>query len=135
MPDQFNRALYVIMRSDWFRDALLDLPPSSSRITLSAIPPRARGRGRGHGSGSGNDSPEPERDADVTANSTIRTGRRIGEMGQFSIQAEGDFGSVELDYPNDKEVMQRFICVDEGISFRSVLDFLIALYLHVTDET
>lgn len=105
------------MRSDWFRDALLDLPPSSSRITLSAIPPRARGRGRGHGSGSGNDSPEPERDADVTANSTIRTGRGIGEMGQFSIQAEGDFGSVELDYPNDKEVMQRFICVDEGISF------------------
>lgn len=105
------------MRSDWFRDALLDLPPSSSRITLSAIPPRDRGRGRGHGSGSGNDSPEPERNADVTANSTIRTGRRIGEMGQFSIQAEGDFGSVELDYPNDKEVMQRFICVDEGISF------------------
>ncbi|KIR59745.1 cell cycle checkpoint protein [Cryptococcus bacillisporus CA1873] len=115
--DQNERALYVIMRSDWFRDALLDLPPSSSRITLSAIPPRARGRGRGHGSGSGNDSPEPERDADVTANSTIRTGRRIGEMGQFSIQAEGDFGSVELDYPNDKEVMQRFICVDEGVSF------------------
>lgn len=69
------------------------------------------------------------------ANSMIRTGIRIGEMGQFSIQAEGDFGSVELDYPNDKEVMQRFICVDEGISFRSVLDFLIAMYLHVTDET
>ncbi|KGB79583.2 cell cycle checkpoint protein [Cryptococcus deuterogattii R265] len=115
--DQNERALYVIMRSDWFRDALLDLPPSSSRITLSAIPPRARGRGRGHGSGSGNDSPEPEMDADVMANSMIRTGIRIGEMGQFSIQAEGDFGSVELDYPNDKEVMQRFICVDEGISF------------------
>lgn len=71
--------------------------------------------------------------ADVTT-STIRTGRRIDEMGQFSIQAEGDFGSVELDYPNDKEVMQRFICVDEGIFFRSVLDFPLAICLHVSDE-
>ncbi|OXC65828.1 hypothetical protein AYX13_05204 [Cryptococcus neoformans] len=114
--DQNERALYVIMRSDWLRDALLDLPPSSSRITLSAIPPHDRGRGRSHGGGGDNDSPEPEVNADVTT-STIRTGRRIDEMGQFSIQAEGDFGSVELDYPNDKEVMQRFICVDEGISF------------------
>ncbi|AAW41976.2 expressed protein [Cryptococcus deneoformans JEC21] len=112
--DQNERALYVIMRSDWLRDALLDLPPSSSRITLSAIPPRAHGRG--HDGDGGNDSPEREMNADVTT-STIRTGRRIDEMGQFSIQAEGDFGSVELDYPNDKEVMQRFICVDEGISF------------------
>lgn len=131
MPGQPNSALYVIMRSDWLRDALLDLPPSSSRITLSAIPPRAHGRG--HDGDGGNDSPEREMNADVTT-STIRTGRRIDEIGQFSIQAEGDFGSVELDYPNDKEVMQRFICVDEGISFRSVLDLLIAMCLLVSDE-
>lgn len=30
--------LYLIMKSEWFRDALADLPPSSSKITLTATP-------------------------------------------------------------------------------------------------
>ena len=51
----------------------------------------------------------------ATASSEARH-RQRAQVGNFSIQAVGDFGSTELDYPNDKEVMDKFDC-EEPISF------------------
>ncbi|WWD16204.1 hypothetical protein CI109_100630 [Kwoniella shandongensis] len=97
-PDQ--TALYLIMKSEWFRDALLDLPPSSTRITLLATPPKES-------------VPPHQPDATISSNGRHR---HRAEVGQFSIQSEGDFGMTELDYPNDKEVMDKFDC-EKRVSF------------------
>ncbi|WVQ78448.1 hypothetical protein IAT38_000534 [Cryptococcus sp. DSM 104549] len=102
--DRENMVLHIIMKSEWFRDALQDLPTSCSRITLIATPPRSGSPG---GARAGN--------GDMASQ---HAQRRPREVGQFSIHAEGDFGSVELDYPNDREVMETFQCqVEEGVTF------------------
>ncbi|WWC89735.1 uncharacterized protein L201_004660 [Kwoniella dendrophila CBS 6074] len=93
--DQEDMALYIIMKSEWFRDALFDLPPSCTRITLLANPPKEA-------------MPQHEPNATISSNGRHR---HRAEVGQFKIIAEGDFGTTELDYPNDKEVMDKFDCV------------------------
>ncbi|KAK6903248.1 hypothetical protein L486_06710 [Kwoniella mangroviensis CBS 10435] len=95
--DPDDMALYVIMKSEWLRDALFDLPPSCTRITLLAHPPK---------------EPIPPREPNATVSSIGRRERRA-EVGQFTILAEGDFGMTELDYPNDKEVMDKFDCAEK----------------------
>lgn len=62
-------------QSAWFRDALLDLPPSCQRVTF-----RARPQG------------EPVTDSRTTS---VRA-RKLAESGSFSIFAEGDFGTVQV---------------------------------------
>ncbi|KAK4688112.1 cell cycle checkpoint protein, partial [Tremellales sp. Uapishka_1] len=98
--DEEKNVLYLIMNSQWLRDALLDLPPSCSRITLLASPA---------------DTDEMGNIARATASSEKRHQQR-SDLGTFSIRAAGDFGQTELDYPNDKEVMDRFVC-EERVSF------------------
>ncbi|WVW82758.1 hypothetical protein I302_104769 [Kwoniella bestiolae CBS 10118] len=95
--DQDDMALYLIMKSEWLRDALFDLPPSCTRITLIATPPKA---------------PIPPEQPGATFSSNGRRGHRA-EVGQFKILAEGDFGITELDYPNDREVMDKFDCAEK----------------------
>lgn len=68
------------MKSEWFRDALADLPPSSSKITLAATP---------------RNQPLPEDQPAATASSNARRDHRA-EVGNFSIKAEGDFGTTEV---------------------------------------
>ncbi|GFZ45867.1 hypothetical protein JCM24511_03599 [Saitozyma sp. JCM 24511] len=101
--DHDQRVLYLIMKSEWFRDALLDLPPTSTRITLVATPAT-------------NDAPDQAQGGSATVSSNNRRANRT-KVGSFSIQAEGDFGSTELDYPNDKDVMDRFECTDGAVRF------------------
>ncbi|WVQ99013.1 hypothetical protein IAU59_006145 [Kwoniella sp. CBS 9459] len=98
--DQDNVALYLIMKSEWFRDALLDLPISSTRITLISTPPHEA-------------LPPDQPGATISSNGRHR---HRAEVGQFRIEAEGDFGKTELDYPNDKEVMDKFEC-EERVQF------------------
>ncbi|WVF71893.1 hypothetical protein IAT40_006703 [Kwoniella sp. CBS 6097] len=98
--DQDNLALYLIMKSEWFRDALLDLPISSTRITLISTPPKEA-------------PPTEQPGATISSNGRYR---HRAEVGQFRIEAEGDFGKTELDYPNDKEVMDKFEC-EERVQF------------------
>ncbi|WRT67436.1 uncharacterized protein IL334_004407 [Kwoniella shivajii] len=95
--DQDDMALYLIMKSEWFRDALFDLPPSCTRITLLATPPK---------------EPVPQVQPEATISSNGRH-RHRAEVGQFKILAEGDFGITELDYPNDKEVLDKFDCQEK----------------------
>ncbi|RSH93832.1 ssDNA endodeoxyribonuclease [Saitozyma podzolica] len=79
--DHDQRVLYLIMKSEWFRDALLDLPPTSTRITLVATPAT-------------NDVDQIQ-GGSATVSSNNRRANRT-KVGSFSIQAEGDFGSTEL---------------------------------------
>lgn len=86
--DDDRRTVYLIMRSEWFRDALVDLPPSCTRVTLRA-------------------QPKPDADTNVT------TGTGRAREGSFSLYAEGDFGTVQFDYPSGRDVMDAFECDDE----------------------
>ncbi|ODN88451.1 hypothetical protein L198_06723 [Cryptococcus wingfieldii CBS 7118] len=99
--------LNMIMQSDSFRNALLDLPPSSNRITITAKPPY-----------NGEDS-EDDRAADADeSDANVRRRRKVRqEQGQFIIKAEGDLGTVELEHPNDRDIMQSFACVEGGMTF------------------
>ncbi|KAI9637818.1 putative DNA repair protein Rad1 [Dioszegia hungarica] len=87
-----NRAVYVIMKSELFRDALLDLPPSSTKITLTATPPRVA---------------LPDHLANATSSSNLRRAHKA-DVGNLGIKAQGDFGETQLDYPNEKSVMETF---------------------------
>ncbi|WVQ76573.1 hypothetical protein IAR50_006245 [Cryptococcus sp. DSM 104548] len=97
--------LNMIMQSESFRNALLDLPPSSNRITITAKPPY-------DGEGS-----EGEADADESGGNARRRRKVRHEQGQFTIKAEGDLGTVELEHPNDRDIMQSFACVEGGMKY------------------
>ncbi|EGN96243.1 hypothetical protein SERLA73DRAFT_185884 [Serpula lacrymans var. lacrymans S7.3] len=74
----------IFKSSSWLRDALSELDPSCDKLTFIANPA-----------------------ADV------RRGPRLGraqEKPLFRIQASGTFGSTEMDYPNDREVLETFEC-------------------------
>ncbi|GMK54043.1 hypothetical protein CspeluHIS016_0106290 [Cutaneotrichosporon spelunceum] len=92
MNQPFNdddRAVYLIIKAEWLRDALLDLPPSCNRVTLRVLPPE----------------PGAVAVADTTRDRSMRH-----TVGSFTVYAEGDFGNVQFDYPNDREVMDSFEC-------------------------
>ncbi|KAI0059048.1 Rad1-domain-containing protein [Artomyces pyxidatus] len=79
-------ALRIILKSSWMRDALSELDPSCDRLTFIANPP-----------------PDPAQPNNARASRT--PARPI-----FRIQAVGTFGSTEMDYPNDKEVLESVEC-------------------------
>ncbi|EIW66309.1 hypothetical protein TREMEDRAFT_70218 [Tremella mesenterica DSM 1558] len=109
--DDDQRVLYIIMKSGWFRQALADLPPSCKKVTFTATP---------------RDSDVPPPVMDATGSSNDRRTQRA-RKGNFSILAEGDLGKTELDYPNDREVMDRFEC-PERISFSYHAAHIMLLY-------
>jgi cell cycle checkpoint protein len=67
-------------QSEWFRDALMDLPPTCTKITLTAIPP---------------DTTHPPELLEATGSSNQRRYHRA-DVGGFSITAKGDFGQTEV---------------------------------------
>ncbi|KAH8991120.1 Rad1-domain-containing protein [Lactarius hatsudake] len=83
--------LQLILKSSWLRDALSEIDPSCDKLTLIGNPPPAQ------------DS--PSRRPRATASPPI-----------FRIHAEGAFGSTEMDYPNDREVLETVHCA-EPVSF------------------
>ncbi|OCH89081.1 Rad1-domain-containing protein [Obba rivulosa] len=87
LPFDVDRTmLKIILKSSWLRDALSELDPSCEKVTIIGNPPPEGGR--------------------ATRNSqpTLR------------LQAEGTFGSTEMDYPNDKEVLETCECA-QRVSF------------------
>ncbi|KAG6898234.1 hypothetical protein C0992_002248 [Termitomyces sp. T32_za158] len=77
-----------INQSSWLRDALSELDPSFDKLTFIGSPP-----------------PEME-----TSTSRERQKLRVAEKPMLRIQAAGTFGSTEMDYPNDREVLETFEC-------------------------
>lgn len=83
--------LQLILKSSWLRDALSEIDPSCDKLTLIGNPAPAQ------------DSP-------------TRRPRATAAPPIFRIHAEGAFGSTEMDYPNDREVLETVHCA-EPVSF------------------
>ncbi|KAN0115911.1 Rad1/Rec1/Rad17 [Russula decolorans] len=82
--------LQLILKSSWLRDALSEIDSSCEKITLIGNPA---------------EQGEPARRPRATAATPV-----------FRIHAEGAFGSTEMDYPNDREVLETVHCA-EPVSF------------------
>ncbi|KAJ6620299.1 Rad1/Rec1/Rad17 [Mycena sp. CBHHK59/15] len=83
-PDQM--VLKIILKSSWLRDALSELDPSCDKLTFIGNPPPTAATGKRPQLRAGNETP------------------------MLRIQAAGTFGSTEMDYPNDREVLETFEC-------------------------
>ncbi|KAA1477107.1 Rad1-domain-containing protein [Dentipellis sp. KUC8613] len=90
--DAEQTVLKIILKSSWLRDALSELDPSFDKVTFIGNPP--------------------------TADSTTaaRTSARTVPKPMLRIHAAGSFGSTEMDYPNDREVLETFECA-RSVSF------------------
>ncbi|KAK7035810.1 cell cycle checkpoint protein RAD1 [Favolaschia claudopus] len=76
--------LKIILKSSWLRDALSELDPSCDKLTIIGNPPPP------------------------IVNGKQRQQPRAPPM--LRIQAAGTFGSTEMDYPNDRDVLETFEC-------------------------
>lgn len=84
LPFDAKRAvLKIILKSSWLHEALSELDPSCEKLSFIGNP-SASEDGRAH-------RPTPSKPL-------------------FRIQAGGTFGSTEMDYPNDREVLETFEC-------------------------
>ncbi|KAI0082857.1 Rad1-domain-containing protein [Panus rudis PR-1116 ss-1] len=79
--DSDDMQLKMILKSSWLQDNLSELHPSCEKLTIIGNPPPAPGK----------------------APSTSAPPR-------LRIKATGTFGSSEMDYPNDKEVLESCEC-------------------------
>ncbi|KAI5825395.1 Rad1-domain-containing protein [Schizophyllum commune Tattone D] len=84
--DPDNTALQIILKSSWLRDALSELDPSIEKLTFVGNPKI--------------EEPDVRRRAANAAAPPL-----------FRIRAEGSYGSTEMDYPDDREVLETFECV------------------------
>ncbi|KAK0434054.1 repair protein Rad1/Rec1/Rad17-domain-containing protein [Desarmillaria tabescens] len=90
--DLEKRVLKNILKSEWLRDALSELDLSCEKLTFIGNPlPRK----------------DPQRQ---------KAKSRVGLKPMLRIQATGTFGSTEMDYPNDRDVLETFDCA-QTISF------------------
>ncbi|CEQ40850.1 SPOSA6832_02507 [Sporobolomyces salmonicolor] len=99
-----DRVQRLIMKSEWLRDALLELPPSSEKLTISFSPvghrratPSNRYRSRSRREGMGqHDEGGGEADED--------------EVPLFRLESVGTLGSTEMDYSDDRDILEVFEC-------------------------
>ncbi|KAI0956686.1 hypothetical protein AcW1_005304 [Taiwanofungus camphoratus] len=87
--------LKIILKSSWLRDALSELDPSCDKLTIIGNPP-----------------PPPGRAPQTSALPRLR------------LQAAGTFGSTEMDYPSDKEVLETCEC-DQSVSFSYRFNYIL----------
>ncbi|KAJ7591354.1 Rad1/Rec1/Rad17 [Mycena floridula] len=77
--------LKIILKSSWLREALSELDPSCSTLTFIGNPPKG---------GPGQQKQKS----------------RHGAQPMLRIQATGTCGSAEMDYPDDRDVLETFEC-------------------------
>ncbi|KAF9501163.1 Rad1-domain-containing protein [Pleurotus eryngii] len=98
-PDEM--ILKIILKSSWLRDALSELDPSCDKLTFignpppDGVPPATSGR--------------PSRNAEVSRGTST-------SKPMLRIHADGAFGSTEMDYPNDRDVLETFEC-EQNVCF------------------
>ncbi|KAK4048905.1 checkpoint clamp complex protein Rad1 [Microbotryomycetes sp. JL201] len=100
--DDERRVQKLIMKSEWLRDAFGELEPTSQKVVFHFSPPdkhapaaynRYRGQNQHRTGQDGN--------ADNTDG-----GRSI-----FRLESVGTLGSTEMDYPNDRDVLETYECL------------------------
>ncbi|TFK34832.1 Rad1/Rec1/Rad17 [Crucibulum laeve] len=89
--DNTRMVLKIILKSSWLREALSELDPSCEKLTFIGNPP-------------------------PTAGTAARQKQRNLSEPMLRIQAAGTFGSTEMDYPNDRDVLETFECT-QTVSF------------------
>ncbi|KAJ4475748.1 Rad1/Rec1/Rad17 [Lentinula aciculospora] len=89
--DSHQMVLKIIFKSSWLRDALSELDPSCDKLTFIGNPPDITDAGA----------------------QTARQRQRalLRAKPNFRIEATGTFGNTEMDYPNDREVLESFECI------------------------
>ncbi|EJD05934.1 Rad1-domain-containing protein [Fomitiporia mediterranea MF3/22] len=85
--DSQDIVIKCIFKSSWLRDALSEVDPSCEKITFIGNP--------------------------TVPETSLQRG---SPRPLFRIQAVGPFGSTEIDYPNDREVLEAFEC-DSNVSY------------------
>ncbi|KAF7294675.1 hypothetical protein MIND_01004500 [Mycena indigotica] len=80
--------LKIILKSSWLRDALSEIDSSCEKLTFIGNPP-----------------------PDTAVNGRQRAPLRTSIAPLLRIQASGTFGSTEMEYPNDREVLESFECI------------------------
>ncbi|KAH7869594.1 Rad1/Rec1/Rad17 [Lentinula edodes] len=88
--DSDQMMLKIILKSSWLRDALSELDPSCDKLTFI-----------------GNPSDVPDAGAHTARQ---RQRARLQAQPNFRIEATGTFGNTEMDYPNDRDVLESFEC-------------------------
>ncbi|KPV72745.1 uncharacterized protein RHOBADRAFT_55438 [Rhodotorula graminis WP1] len=86
-------------KSDGLRDALAELPPSSEKLTFSFSPPSETHAGAGSNARYGSFAGRGAGGADEEE-----------EVPVFRIESVGTMGSTEMDYADDKDVLEAFEC-------------------------
>lgn len=81
--DDARRIIKIILRSSWLRDALEEIDSTCDKLTFMAIPPT----------------------------DTLPGSLSCSIKPTFRLSAEGTFGSSQMDYPNDKDVLESYECV------------------------
>ncbi|GAA5821102.1 hypothetical protein JCM3770_005518 [Rhodotorula araucariae] len=89
----------LVIKSEGLRDALSELPPSSEKLTFSFSPPAAARRGAGTG------GPYGTHDRDGAGDDNDED-----DVPLFRIESVGTLGSTEMDYTDDKDVLEAFEC-------------------------
>ncbi|KAI0781398.1 Rad1-domain-containing protein [Trametes elegans] len=79
--DSDAAVLKIILKSSWLRDALSELDPNTEKLTIIGNPPAPLGRAP-----------------------------RASAPPCLRLRAVGQFGSTEMDYPNDREVLETCEC-------------------------
>ncbi|KAF9533557.1 Rad1/Rec1/Rad17 [Crepidotus variabilis] len=94
--DSSRVVLKIILKSSWLRDALSELDPSCEKLTFIGNSPTTQDDDEPL-VGDGHRRPRP---------------KKAPPKPMFRIQAAGTLGSTEMDYPNDREVLETFECKD-----------------------
>ncbi|GAA5887034.1 hypothetical protein JCM6882_009426 [Rhodosporidiobolus microsporus] len=103
-PDD-DRVVRLIMKSEWLRDALLELPASSEKVSISFAPPHLVDRGRGAAKRLRRvDSMRFEQEEDDEGEGEEE------EVPLFRLESTGIMGSTEMDYSDDRDVLEVFEC-------------------------
>ncbi|GAA5858210.1 hypothetical protein JCM8547_005692 [Rhodosporidiobolus lusitaniae] len=98
-----ERVVRLIMKSEWLRDALLELPPSSEKLSISFAPPHLVSRARGGGQAGRYRREGTEMDVDDRQ-------EEEEEVPLFRLESTGTLGSTEMDYSDDRDVLEVFEC-------------------------
>ncbi|KAG8970822.1 ssDNA endodeoxyribonuclease [Tulasnella sp. 419] len=96
--DDEDKVVKVILKSSWLSEALSELD-SCDKLTILCTPPTV---------------PLPQSNSEPP--SSFFTNRTASSKARFRLLGTGSFGSTEIDFPNDRDVLETFEC-EEQVSF------------------
>ncbi|KAG8897495.1 ssDNA endodeoxyribonuclease, partial [Tulasnella sp. 403] len=107
--DDNDKLIKVIMKSSWLSEALSELDTSCDKLTIVCSPPTVPLPSTSIGT-----------DSQAQRENFNRTINNDGDARPyFRLLGVGAYGTTEIDYPNDRDVLQAFEC-EEPIQYRQV---------------